>query len=108
MQQFRIPTPLIFNTIEFLKFQLGLFITKIALTDTQKTVLVFFYLYPNPVDELVSQKIFKSRKSAENYVSDLRKSMLLIGKGSDTKLNPAIRLKNDSFELTMQVHHAPE
>lgn len=103
MQRFEVTSPLSFNEVEFYKFQIGLFLSKVILTDTQKSVLVYFYLYPDPVSKLVIEGLFKSEKSVQNYVSELRKKKLLVGKGKATKINPSINLKTESFQVTLNI-----
>jgi hypothetical protein len=103
MDAIEIKVPLKFGLVDFLKFQLGLTLPNSNLSDAHKTVLVYYYLHSSPITELVKDGHFKSEKSAQNYVSDLRKPGLLVGKGAKTKVNPRIKLKKEDFTVTLTV-----
>lgn len=102
MKEFVVGRPLKFNLIELLKLQLKLFLPH-KISDTHRAVLAYFYIYPDPINRLISDRYFKNKPSADNYVSQLRKDKLLVGYGKDTKVNTSIHLHTESFKVTMTI-----
>lgn len=100
-----LPTPLKLDVIEFYRFQLRLQLRDSMLNPSEETVLVYFYLYENPIEQLVLEKKFKNPKSVENIVSKLRGMPipLLVGKGNKTRLNEIFNFCPTSFTVTMEV-----
>lgn len=101
----RLPGTLKFSLIEFYRFQLRLQLRESELNPSEELVLIYFYLYPDPIDRLVKEKHFKSIKSVENYVSKLRNLPvpLLVGKGKQTKVNENFVFYPSSFSIFMDI-----
>lgn len=103
LRQINVPEPLLLEEVEFFKFQLNLFIPKSGLNEGQKDVLIYYYLYENPITKLVQDKRFKSEQSCNNYVTYLRKKGFLVGKGKETKVNPKIKFVGSDFQVKLTI-----
>lgn len=105
MQTFEIFKPRVLSPVKFIKFQLDLFLPEhFGISDTQKLVITYFFLYNNPIEKLLEDGVFKGEKSAQNYVSALRKKKLLIGYKSDTRVSPQLKFKLEGFRVIQNIH----
>lgn len=104
MVNLEIKTPIKFSTVDSIVFQLGVMFPQTKLTDTHLKCVAYYYLYSDALDKLVEAKVFKNSKSGQNYVSDLRKAGLLVGKGKETKVNPKIKLQTNDFKVTLTIN----
>ena len=97
--------PLKFEEVDFYIFQLSIILYRQTLNNSHLRILAYYHLYEEPIDKLLEDNCFSSRKSIENYVSELRKLGILVGKGrkSVTKLNPSIRLLDESCLITLNI-----
>lgn len=105
MQTFEIKKPRVLSPVEFIKFQLDLFLPEsLGITPTQKRVIAYFHLYDKPIKKLVEDDVFKGEKSAQNYVSALRKLGVLVGFKDDTRVAEKLNFLQDSFRVTLNIH----
>ncbi len=108
LKELVIKTPLKFKLIDFLVFQLDIALPGLSLSKTHKVILAYYYMYDNAVSKVIEDEVLTSEKSCMNYVSDLRKTKLLIGKGKETKVNPKIKLQTESFKLNLTIINEEE
>jgi len=87
------PTDIKLTKEELIKFQLRWILKdKIELNDTQLSTLAYVYLYKYEApSKMVADNIGKSEKSIENIISIFRKTGLIEGLRSNTRLNPNIK-----------------
>lgn len=105
MQTFEIHKPKVLSPVKFIQFQLDLYLHEnLGITDTQKLMIAYFFLYDNPIKKLVQDGHFKSGKSAQNYVSALRKEGILIGYKENTRVSPKLQFQMESFRVILNIH----
>ena len=99
--------PKVLSKEELVKFQLD-WLTKdlFHLSDTQLMVMSYIFIYNNSyLDKLLKDKVLGSKKTIENYVSELRKLDLVSGKLLDLQLHKELKpiINNISFTLKFNI-----
>ncbi len=104
MQKFKYPKTLDVNMIELITFQLEYILMDYRLKKTQLKILAYVYVYgTGAITELIKEGLLTNAKTAENYISGLRKLGLVHGLRNSTKIHPNIKVFEEDIEFSIKL-----
>lgn len=100
MKKIKHPTVLKVSLEELVSFQLGYILREFSFNKTELLVLSYIYLYKDDAtSKLQADKVLGSYQTIKNYMSNLRKTGLII----ENRLHPQIKLFTEDLEFTVKL-----
>lgn len=99
----RLSKKLTLNKVELIEFQIRAALPKLK-NQTEVRVLAYVHVYGKQAKvKMMLDELFKSKNSMENYISNLRKSNLIIGLGDDLTVNSKITLFLEDLHYSFEI-----